>query len=307
MHLNKLDLNLLVAFRALMEHRNVTRAARELGITQPALSHALARLRNHYQDPLFFYVKGTMQLTPRAMEIYEPVAKALESIAATFEWTFDPATVRRTFRIGLVNYFSLLLVPALLVKLREEASGIQLLIDYKTAEEANRLLGTPELDFTLGTISERNPKHVEELLSIDQFVVIARRGHERIGGQMTLEKYAGMKHVFIPFYVSLVDEMLKKQGVIRGFSLETDNIWGIPFLVSRSDLLATIPERVAFVFQKFCRLDLFPAPLSNPRFRLNIGWHERAQHDPAHTWLRKVVPVIANSIYRDLGAPIIES
>lgn len=307
MHLKKLDLNLLVAFRALMEHRNVTRAACELGVTQPALSHALTRLREHYQDPLFLHVKGAMQPSARAIDIYEPVAKALEDIAGTFHWTFDSASVRRTFRIGLVSYFSLLLVPALLLKLREEAPGIQLLIDYKSTEEANRLLGTPELDFTLGTMPERNPEHIEELLSIDQFVVIARHGNEAIGGKMTLKKYASLKHIFIPFYASLVDEKLKEQGLVRNCSLETDNIWGIPFLVSRSDLVATIPERLAFVFQKFCRLDLFPAPLRNPRLRLNIGWHRRVQNDPAHTWLRKLTQEMANSVYRDLGAPIIES
>ena len=182
MHFKKLDLNLLVAFCALMSHRNVTRAARELGITQPALSHALTRLREHYQDPLFFHVKGAMQPSPRAFEIYEPVLKALEQISGTFHSTFDPKSVHRTFRIGLVGYVALFLVPALMLRLRADAPGLQLIVDYMSAEKAERLLGGPDLDFVIGILPNKNPAHLMELINRDQFVVIARRNHENSEG-----------------------------------------------------------------------------------------------------------------------------
>ena len=303
MRLKKLDLNLLVAFSALMAHRNVTRAARDLGITQPALSHALTRLRKHYEDPLFFHVKGVMQPSPRAIDIYEPIAEALEQIASTFHSTWDPASVHRTFHIGLIGYASLFLLPALMLKLRTDAPGIQLLVDHMSAGQVNRLLGGPNLDFVIGVLPNKNPAHLRQSLSLDRFVVIARRTNPDIGGDLTREKYTHLEHVRIPFYASIVDKSLQDQGVTRNFSIELENVWGVPFLVSRSNLLATIPERLAFVFREFCQLNVFAVPFNIPNHQVNIVWHRRAHSDPAHTWLRGVLQSTAIDIYRDLGAP----
>jgi DNA-binding transcriptional LysR family regulator len=303
MRLKKLDLNLLVAFRALMTHQNVSTAARDLGITQPALSHALTRLRAHYEDPLFFRAKGVMQPSPRAFEIYEPIAEALEQIAGTFDSTWDPASVHRTFHIGLVGYASLFLVPALMLMLRTEAPGIQLLVDYMSAGHANRLLGGPNLDFAIGTLPNKNPAHLIEPLSVDRFVVIARRSHPEIAGNLSREEYTRLEHVRIPIYAGIVDQSLRSQGVTRSFSIELENVLAIPFLVSRSNLLATVPERLAFVFRGFCKLNVFAVPFNIPYHRVNVIWHRRAQNDPAHAWLRKVLQTAANDIYRDLGAP----
>jgi DNA-binding transcriptional LysR family regulator len=303
MRLKKLDLNLLIAFRALMVHHNVTRAARDLGMTQPALSHALTRLREHYGDPLFFHIKGVMQPSARAIDIYKPIAEALEQIANTFHSTWDPASVHRTFHIGLTSYASLFLLPALMLKLRTDAPGMQLLVDYMNAGQANRLLGGPNLDFVIGVLPNKNPAHLIQPLSIDRFVVIARRTHPDIGQSLTRKKYTRLEHVRIPFYASLIDENLKDQGVTRNFSIELENVWGVPFLVSRSNLLATVPERLAFVFREFCQLSVFAVPFNIPKYQVNLVWHRRADSDPAHTWLRGVLQSTATDIYRDLGAP----
>lgn len=303
MHLNKLDLNLLVAFRALMAHRNVTGAARDLGVTQPALSHALTRLRQHYKDPLFFRVKGVMQPTPRATEIYGPIAEALEKISGTYHSAWDPASVHRTFHIGLIGYATLFLLPALMLKLRTDAPGMQLFVDYMSAGQANRLLGGPNLDFMIGVLPTKNPAYIAEPLGVDRFVVIAHRTHPEIGQNLSREQYVRLEHVRIPFYAGIVDENLRNQGVSRNFSIELDNVWSVPFVVSRSNLLATIPERIAFVFKEFCQLNVFTMPFDMPNYQVNIVWHRRAQSDPAHAWLRQVMLTIANDIYRDLGAP----
>jgi len=302
MHLNKLDLNLLVAFRALMAHRNVTAAARDLGITQPALSHALTRLRQHYKDPLFFRVKGVMQPSQRAIEVHGPIAQALEKISGTFQSAWDPASVHRTFHIGLIGYATLFLLPALMLKLRTDAPGMQLLVDYMSAGQVNRLLGGPNLDFVIGVLPTKNPAHIVRPLNLDRFVVIARRTHPEIGRELSRKQYTRLEHVRIPFYAGIVDEHLRSQGAIRNFSIELDNVWGVPFVVSRSNLLATIPERIAFVFREFCQLNIFTVPFDIPNYQVDIVWHRRAQSDPAHTWLREVLQTTANDIYRDLGA-----
>ena len=146
-----------------------------------------------------------MQPSPRAFEIYEPIAEALERIAGTFDSTWDPASVHRTFHIGLVGYASLFLVPALMLTLRAEAPSIQLLVDYMSAGQANRLLGGPNLDFVVGMLPNKNPAHLMEPLSVDRFVVIARRSHPEIAGDLTREKYTRLEHVRIPIYASIVD------------------------------------------------------------------------------------------------------
>ncbi len=191
-----------------------------------------------------------------------------------------------------------------MLRLRADAPGMQLFVDYMSAGQANRLLGGPNLDFVIGILPNKNPAHRMEPLSVDRFVVIARRTHPEIEGELTREKYTRLEHVRIPFYASFVDESLRNQGVTRSFSIDLENVWGIPFLVSRSNLLATIPERIAFVFREFCQLNVFAVPFSVPNYQVNIVWHRRAQSDPAHSWLRGVLQTTASDIYGDLGAPV---
>ena len=305
MHYKKLDLNLLVAFCALMVHQNVTRAARDLGITQPALSHALNRLREHYKDPLFLLLKGTMQPTARAIEIYEPITKALEQIDGTFHSTFTPTSIRRTFRIGLVEYVSVFLLPALMLQLRQDAPGAQLIVDYMSAETIVRLLGTPDLDLAIGHLPDTDARFRRETITLDRFVVIAQKQHPAIDGDLTLAKYAELEQVHIPFYTMSIDAALQRHGLSRTFAMVAHNIWSVPFLVSQSNLIATIPERIAFIFRQFCQLDVFELPFKIDLYEIDLLWHQRADADPAHRWLRNIIHMTANDIYRDLGAPVI--
>lgn len=305
MHYKKLDLNLLVAFCALMVHQNVTRAARELGITQPALSHALNRLREHYKDPLFLLLKGTMQPTTRAIEIYEPIIKALEHIDGTFRSTFTPASIRRTFRIGLVEYVSVFLLPALMLQLRHDAPGAQLIVDYMSAETAVPLLGTPDLDLAIGHLPHTDARLSRETITVDRFVVIAQKLHPAIDGELTLAKYAELEQIRIPFYTMSIDAALRQYNLSRTFAVSADNIWNVPFLVSQSNLIATIPERIAFIFRQFCQLEVFELPFKIDLYEIDLLWHQRADADPAHRWLRHIIQSTANDIYRDLGAPVL--
>jgi DNA-binding transcriptional LysR family regulator len=303
MHFRKLDLNLLVAFSALMSHRNVTRAAEELGVSQPALSHALTRLRNYYQDPLFFHVKGAMLPSARAEELFEPISRALDLIAETFDSKFDPASLHRTFRIALVEYAALFLLPTLVLKLRAEAPGVQLAFDYMNERKAEQLLMNRDIDFAIGVFSPQNDACLRETIAVDRFVCISRLGHKDIGKKLTIAKYTKLEHVRLPFYNSIIDRALKDRGVSRKFSVKTENAWSVPFLVAKSDALATIPERIAFVFRQFCRVNVFELPFKIDPFNVDIVWHQNAQTDPANIWLRQIIKAAANDIYWDMGAP----
>ena len=303
MHYEKLDLNLLVAFCALMSHRHVTRAARAINVTQPALSHALNRLREFYKDPLFYHAKGLMQPSARALEIIEPLSKALEQIAGTFQSTFNPASLHRTFRIGLVDYPAAFLLPALTLRLRQDAPSAQLIAEHMSHESAERLLSTLDLDFAIGVMSISNSSYFRETNTIDRFVVIARQHHPDISKRLTLAKYAKLGHIRIPLY-GAIDAALSKRGISRNFSIAAENVWNVPFLAARSNLLATIPEVFASVFGRVCRLRIFRPPFEISPYKIDLVWHERAQGDPAHAWLRQAIQTTAKNIRGDLIPPV---
>lgn len=303
MHFEKLDLNLLVAFCALMSHRHVTRAAHAINVTQPALSHALNRLRDFYKDPLFYHAKGLMQPSARALEIIEPISKALEQIAGTFQSTFNPASLHRTFRIGLVDYPAAFLLPALMLRLRQDAPSAQLNVEHMNCESAERLLSTLELDFAIGVMPITDSSYVRETNTIDRFVVIARQQHPDISKRLTLAKYAKLGHIRIPLY-GAIDAALSKRGVSRNFSVAAENVWNVPFLVARSNLLATIPEVFASIFGRVCQLRIFRPPFEISPYKIDLVWHERAQGDQAHAWLRQTIQTTAKDIRGDLIPPV---
>lgn len=303
MHYKKLDLNLLVAFCALMSHRHVTRAACAINVTQPALSHALTRLRAYYKDPLFYHAKGLMQPTARALEIIEPISKAIEQIEGTFQSTFNPASLHRTFRIGLVDYPAAFLLPALMLRLRHDAPNSQLIAEHMSHDSAERLLSTLDLDFAIGVMPMTNSSYFRERNTTDRFVVIARQQHPDIRKRLSLAKYAKLGHIRIPLY-GAIDAALTKRGVSRNFSVEAENVWNVPFLVARSNLLATVPKVFASIFGQLCRLRVFQPPFDIDPYNIDLVWHERAQGDQAHAWLRQIIQTTAKDIRGDLLPPV---
>ena len=299
MHFRGLDLNLLVAFGALMRHRNVTRAAEDIRVTQSALSHALVRLRNHYKDPLFVRAKGAMLPTPRALEIAGPLGEALHKVTETFGRGLDHAALNRTFRIGLVDYAAAFLLPALMERVGNEAPHAQITAEHMSFEAAKRLLGTPDIDFAIGVFPATPPSCSRELLFVEEFCVIARELHPEIKRHLTLEKFAALRHVDVPLYRS-IDLMLTKRGVARSFAIKAENILTVPFIVARSNLLATVPKGFASIFSQFCKLRVFDTPFKIEPYRIQFAWHRRSQGDLAHDWFGGIIRSIGSDLRRDL-------
>jgi DNA-binding transcriptional LysR family regulator len=300
MHLNGLDLNLLVAFAALLRHRSVTRAADELRITQSALSHALDRLRYFYGDRLFVRAKGGMHPTARAIQLAQPISDALREIAGTFGKASDPAFINRTFRIGLVDFPAAFLLPALIERVASSAPNAQISAEHMTFEAAKSLLGTPALDVVIGLFPAVPPACLGEPLTTDTFCVIARRNHPDLGARLSRATYAKLQHVELPFLRN-VDRGIKKLGITRKFSVKAEHVMSVPFVVARSNLLATVPRGFARVFSEFCQLRIFDPPFKTVPFQINMTWHQRAQGDPAHDWFISVVRSINTDLRRDLG------
>jgi DNA-binding transcriptional LysR family regulator len=300
MHIRGLDLNTLVVFRALMEHRNVTNAAADIGLSQPAVSHALRRLRERYRDRLFVRLHGMMQPTDRAIDIAADVAEALKRIESTFHDELDVATLRRKFKIGFVDFAAIFFLPALMEKIGKEAPGVDVVSEYVSGPAAAKLLQSQDLDFAIGVVPPVPSVWRRHTLFLDTFVLIARRDHPEIGARVSLKKYTALRHVRTPV-CHIIDEALAARGIVRNFAVSADNIVSVPFIVSRSDLLGIMPSAGAHVFAEFCRLKVINLPFKIDSYRIDLVWHRGSEKDKAHSWMSRTIRSLASDLDRYLA------
>lgn len=295
MNLSSVDLNLLVVLDALLVERSVTRAGRRVGLSQPAMSHALARLRALLGDPLFVREGRLMVPTPRAEALAEPLAAALASLGALVEApeAFDPLRASRSLRISSTDYAQVMVLPALCAKLQVEAPGIDLLV-HPTTDDVLRMLARGELDLALGPVrlSEAPSATRHETLFDERFVCLVRKGHPLTHGKVTPERFAAARHAFIAPRGrpgGAVDEALAQLGLGRRVAFQSAQFLVAPYVVAQSDLVITIPARVARMFASKLGLATFAPPVSLPGFSVSLIWHERSEQDPALAFVREAV------------------
>ena len=299
MNIRSFDLNLLLAFESLMIERNVTRAARRSRLSQPAMSNALARLRRTFDDPLFVRTPEGMKPTPVAESLMAPVCAALDGLRAALEErpAFDAAASRRQFHLMANDYAEIALLAPMIKELHAKAGGLTLKIDRP------RTLFQPpapssladSFDLAIGFFPDAlslDASLRSELLWEERNVCIARASHPAIRGKLSLRQFAALHHVAV-FYKSegpgVIDILLQQKGYARRSVVLVPHFASVAFMVGASDLIATVPERLALEFNKKLNLQVLPVPVAIPPFRLVMLWHERNHTDPAHTWLRNLV------------------
>jgi DNA-binding transcriptional LysR family regulator len=290
--LSAIDLNLLVVLRALLSERHVTRAAKRVGLSQSATSHALSRLRELYADPLLVRSGRTLALTPRAVRLLPALERGLgelERVVAD-EPEFEPSTARRSFSIGMGDYLQALIAGPLLRQIAALSPGIDLsLVVFPNLRE---LVESGAVDLALGISSGVSSAYSHEPLLEEGFVCMVRREHPQIKKAPSLDKYLAQRHVVVaPAGTpgSLVDTALARRGLERRVALRVTNFLIAPVVVSETDLVNTMPTRLARQFAKIYPLRLLPPPLELPRFEHCMFWHPRLDHDPAQRWLRDFV------------------
>jgi DNA-binding transcriptional LysR family regulator len=296
MNISSINLNLLVAFEALLEERNVTRAAKRAGLTQPAMSNALARLRTLFGDPLFKRTARGITPTARALELAAPVRTGLAHLRGAFEERsrFDPATSTRTFRLAMSDYAEWSVLPVLLERLRHSSPHMQIRVCRH-----DRIFTPPEAELRAGTFdaaigyfpedSALNPGIHSCDLFTEELVCIVRRGNPLLRKPLTLRKFASAGHVAV-FYDDdsrgFIDNIMAGYGLRRRVQVATPHFLAVPFMIAKSDLIALATPTLAANVQKFLPLEIRPVPLRLPPFRMRLLWHEHAEDDPAHKWLR---------------------
>jgi len=287
------NLNLLAAFDALLEERNVTRAAGKMGVTQSAMSSSLAQLRLLFEDPLFRRTPRGIEPTARALELGEPIRRGLGLFdRALTPRSFEPRTESRAFVLATSDYVEFVLLPPLLKRLAREAPGIRLEVRPWGLHQVPKSLQSGEVDLMIGFYNELPAHHAETLLFDEHYVCIARKGHPGLGRKPTLKSWLAQKHVLVSQQGNspgTVDRALAARDLKRTIGARVSHFLLVPTLVAHTDLVAAVNARVATTFAESLGLRVFAPPLPLPKGRIGQVWHEQLEHDPAQRWFRQVI------------------
>ena len=303
MELGSLDLNLLLAFEALNEQRSVSRAAERLGIRQPAMSAALARLRLAFSDQLFVRAGGAMQPTPRAVRLAAGVSKALGELrAAMADAPFEPLATARVFTIASTDYTTLVILPHVMAALEREAPNVDLRIVGYDKGDVPDLLDRGEIDVALGVFGSPSENAVRKFLCAERFVGIARQGHPLVrNGTMDLIEFAGARHALVSVRrdaTGEIDVALKAQGLSRRVALTLPHMLVLPSILAGSDIVAAVPGRAAAAIST-AGLQTFAIPLTLSPWRIEMLWNPVSRRDQASVWLRSKIMAAAASAGRE--------
>ncbi len=286
--MRRVDLNLLIVFEALMKERNLTRAAEKLFLGQPAISHALGRLRDFFNDPLFIRNGRSMEPTNRALDILAQLVPALDSMsnALSHADAFDPATSTLTFRIGLSDDVECGLLPALLNNLRNEAPNIVLVIRQTNFLLMPRQLESGEISVGVSYVTDLPANAKCKTLRLIQTRVL--RGDDR-PGCLSLDEYCSRPHALVSFSGDLsgnIDQDFARVGRSRRVVLAVPHFNGLRALLANSEVIATVPDYAAAELTAGSSLRAEPPPFGIAPSKLSMAWSSAQDNDCAERWLR---------------------
>lgn len=302
-NLRTFDLNLLVAFDVLMRELNVTRAAEQMFVTQSAMSHILHRLRQQLDDPLLVKTPSGMKPTERALYLIGPVRALLAEMELLIQLPeeFEASTSQRRFVLAATDYLEFLLIPALTGAIDQIAPNIDLHVKRTEATFPVTQLENGSLDVVLGFGSVLNPPtHLRcQTLFDDQMVCVVRQNHPIISAAPSLEDYIAVPHMLISWKgtpAGIIDQHLQEMGLERRIKLIVPNFLSAPLIVAQTDMILSLPYKLAKRFTKFVPLEIFPVPIQLPAYDLVMIWHPLHDKDPAHQWLRDKIMAIGQNI-----------
>lgn len=280
-----IDTRLLQVFNEIYAKKSVSNAALALGLPQPAVSIALAKLREHFGNPLFVRTTDGMVPTPLGAELIEPVRAALNAVSAVVDFSthFEPSTSKRVFKIAMTDISQLILLPKLWERLRLTAPGVGIDV-FPLSSDTPQLLESGAVDLALGYVPELEAGFYQQRLFSQHFVCMVSQSHPRIQGKLKLKQYLQEDHAAIVSSGAapkIIDETLHAMGKERRIALRIPHFLGASFVVELTDLLITIPQRLAEVLQGRGAYVIYPVPFAIPTYEVKQHWHERYHHDAA--------------------------
>lgn len=311
MNLNRIDMNLLVYLDALLRERSVTKAAHKLGISQPAMSNGLRRLRDLFEDPLLIRTSDGMTPTERASELEPMLRLALQSLEKVVQprANFDAHESTRVFRIMASDYAESTLIPALLRRLSSEAPNVSL--DIMTPSDVNFSdVEQGRVDMVINRFDTLPQSFHQKTIWTDQFCCMLSADNP-ILADFNLDRYLESRHVWVsktgygvgvgvdPSDVQklgFVDEVLHEMGKRRNIAVFTRHYQAAMLLAEENDLVVTIPSRAAHLQARNARLAVKAPPFELPELLLKMVWSPLLHHDPAHKWIRRLIIDVSDEI-----------
>jgi len=291
-HLSRIDLNLFVVFDAIYTESGITRASKRLSLTQPAISHALGRLRELFDDPLFIRQGKAMIPTPLARVMIDPVRQSLRGFEATLKRVdrFDPATARKHFTVGMRDVRELTMLPNLLRSVTRVAPFIDIAIVRAERKQLETELAAGTLDAAIDVRLALSDEVRRHPINAERLVVVARPRHPTVKRELDLETYLSQEHILVSTRrrgFGVEDYELSRHGLKRRIRLRGQHYFAACRVVSETDLILTMAERYARIVNRLFRNRVLPFPLEVPDYDAYLYWHVNAETDPANQWLRE--------------------
>jgi len=290
------DLNLLPVLVAIHEHGSVSAAAQHLGVSQPTVSTALAKLRLKYGDPLFHRAAHGMKATARMRALVQPLRDALGRMDETFasELVFNPKTTQRTFTFAMSDLGEMVFMPQILKRMRKLAPRAAVRSVAASAAHIERGLETGEIDVAVGYFPDlREKSFLEKHLFYHHFVCLLRADHPINAATLSMAQFLSLEHAVVygaGRTYEIFERYLRAKKIHRRVVLETPHFLSIPSIISRSDLVVTVPHAVGvFVKDVHMNIRIAQPPVRTPKIDLKLHWHRNFQRDPKNKWLRELV------------------
>jgi DNA-binding transcriptional LysR family regulator len=293
MDVRDLDLNLLVAFDALMQEASVTLAARRLGLSQPAMSYALSRLRIVFGDPLFVRIGNRMSPTPQGAAIGEAVKRVIRMVQEDVlqRARFDPASTHRAFQLCMTAVSEFTFVARIVQRLAERAPNVSLQMQGLSNSDLQNAMGSGNVDLAVGYFPELQETVFQQKLFESGFACIARKGNPYLEGGLTLENFCAASHVAMKVrtHHSVIERDLRAVGIERRVKVTVQHFQSLSTILATSDMLAVVPVEVTPHLARVFEAQVCELPYPSSRFEVRQYWHERYHKDPANQWIRTQV------------------
>jgi DNA-binding transcriptional LysR family regulator len=296
----RVDLNLMVVFDAVYRARNLSTAGHALGLSQPAMSHALSRLRSLVNDPLFVRLPRGLQPTPYADAIAAAVAQGLGTIRGVFTETgFNPGTSKRIFRVAMTDIGERKLLPKICAHLAAHAPGVGIETVQPSIKEIRDALATGDIDVAAGVIPEFDAGFRHQTIVRNSYVCMVREGHPTIRDALTLKLFREARHVLVSSQASTatghaedIERAVRKGAGKEKIAVRNAHYLALPAIIMSTDLVATVPRGLAVSFQEDVKVRIFPPPFAMPSYEARLYWHERYHREPGNKWLRGLFPQV---------------
>jgi DNA-binding transcriptional LysR family regulator len=291
---SSIDLNLLSVFQEVYRERQISAAARRLGLTQSAVSNALARLRRTFGDELFVRTAHGMQPTPLAQQMAEPIGAAMVQVALALSQRsrFDPGTSTRRFTLAMTDVGEVYFMPVLIDRCRAIAPNVEIASIRANGLTLKDDMETGRVDLAIGAFEDVSEALYHRALFRQRFVSMFRKDHPLAKGKVDLARFVAAPHLIVDAAQSPYDRingLLEKAGVTAGARFRVPHFTAVPYIVSTSELVVTVPQKLAESAASPFGLKWIEPPLALPTLQTNVFWHRRFNHDPGIQWLRGLI------------------